>query len=66
MHVAYLSIDSHSGSSGGGIASYIAVMADALVQADHRVTVICLGRAARSYMAGQVSVHQMAQSNLHW
>ena len=66
MHVAYLSIDSHSGSSGGGIASYIATMAEALTEAGHRVTVISLGAATKSYRAGKVRVHQLSQPNLHW
>ncbi len=66
MHVAFLSIDSHSGSSGGGIASYVAVMAEALVRAGHRATVISLGRSTQSHVEGQVRIHQVSQPNLHW
>ena len=44
MHICFTPIDFHTREGGGGIASYVRVMAEALLRRGHRVTVVAVGR----------------------
>src|SRR5690348_9329375 len=66
MHICYLTTDYHSTAVGGGIASYVSSMADAMTTLGHNVTVITLGRHNRSSRKGSIQVREVASPNTHW
>jgi glycosyltransferase involved in cell wall biosynthesis len=66
MHIGFLAMDYPSAGAGGGVGSQVRVLAQALVEAGHKVTVVALGRRKTSGVEDRVRVHRVAPGNLHW
>ena len=66
MHICYLTIDYHSSQSGGGIASYLTTIAEAMTQMGHRVTIIALARRNNTDQDGRIAVREVKSPNVHW
>ncbi len=68
MHFGFLALDYPSAESGGGVGTQIRLLAKALVEAGHRVSVVALRESGTPERArdGGVDVHRVSPGNLHW
>jgi glycosyltransferase involved in cell wall biosynthesis len=66
IHVGYLLSGYHSASAGGGAESYISTMADGLIKAGCRVTMVVLSDKNETSYEGPVRVVKVRSPNWHW
>jgi len=66
MHIVFLAIDYHQGTSGGGIASYVSTLGRELVGGGHKVTIIAKGPRRRLFEEDGIQVLEWPFGSLHW
>jgi|GEM_PF-306840 len=68
MHIGFVALDYPSSVSGGGVGNQVRTLAQALVQAGHRVTVVALSEPGLPAYDddGGIRIYRVARGNLHW
>jgi hypothetical protein len=66
MHVCFAAIDYHGLNGGGGIASYVETIGEALVARGHQVSIIAKGERLKIEERNGLKVVWLPFGNLHW
>jgi len=66
MRICFVTIDSHVSGNGGGIASYVRTISQALIARGHIVHVVTFGKSARTWEKDGVHIHEVAKPQIHW